>query len=812
LSLAIYLMQDLGWSIQTNTNPTITAVDQSTDEDTPLTNVDASGWASDGDGDSLSFSITSCPSDLTCNISSDGTDLDITPDSNYNGTTNSVTIQVNDGNGGITSDTFNVTVNAVDDAPTWSAIPDQTVTEGGSAVALDFSTYATDVDGDSITGYSIVSCGTGLDCSDLSGSTLNIQATSNGGATVTVTVRADEGDLTADTSFNVIINSAAANNAPTLTAVDQTTDEDTLKLVDARSWANDTDGDTLTFSVTNCPSDLTCSIDANGNNLSLTPSDNFNGVISNIEITVDDGNGGTANDSFDLTVTAVNDAPVMGAISDVSMSLGDSETIALSSTDIDSNTITYSVSGSANAGASITGSTLTLNPIAAGNFTLQVTANDGELDDSESFNVTVVAAPSLALNGSALDSATPTKIELDTVSLLLNDGVSGYTISLTFEGQSANQLLTTEGTNIEIAMPDASDFSGQFAGEYVLTLNQISSGVSTEYTLLRSPRLVLSAAKLLANSQSQTLSIEGGAANTLYTLSNNNGLVGYLDGDSSTTTINASSDSASFNAASVTLSVQNVSEQTDTSLVVDSIYESSDITAEVYPRLDFELQIEDAQSNRLTEAAALLHSPDLSDFNLPTNYTANSLGVIAIPLPDVADEFELQISQVLYVTQTVTLTPSLLNRSIILARIATPLTLSGDIQALSPLSYEQTLPTVVLNLEDGTSVDIEVVKISNTLARFEYVHDLNTGDIASLVVDHADAISLSFTIPNIPGEVLFDVFLEPQAQSPTLSNEDATEIGSSSGGSLHYGLLIGLILLLMQGRPMLGRRTRRLNN
>ena len=164
IGLALYLLEDLGWSIVagSNTAPNITAVDQTTNEDTPITNFDASGWASDGDGDTLTFSITSCPSDLTCNISSDGTDLDITPDANYNGATNTVTIQVSDGNGGTASDNFNVNVTAVDDAPTWSAIPDQTVTEGGSAVALDFSSYVTDVDGDAITGYSIQSCGTGL--------------------------------------------------------------------------------------------------------------------------------------------------------------------------------------------------------------------------------------------------------------------------------------------------------------------------------------------------------------------------------------------------------------------------------------------------------------------------------------------------------------------------------------------------------------------------------------------------------------------------------------------------------------------------
>ena len=562
----------------------------------------------------------------------------------------------------------------------------------------------------------------------------------------------------------------------------------------------------MTFSITNCPTNVSCSINSDGSNLTLTPATDFNGTITGIEITVDDGNGGTANDTFDLTVTAVNDAPAMGTISNLSMSLGSTETINLTSTDVDSGSVTYSVSGSSNAGASITGSTLTLTPIAAGTYSLTVTVDDGSLTDTETFQLTVAAAPSLALNGTALDTINSTEMSLGDVSLLLVDGVSNYTISLTFEGQNANHLITSSGTNITIGMPSASDFNGQFAGEYTLTLVQNGTGASSEYSLLRGPRLNVSASKLLSGNDTQILTIEGGAANTVYTLNEDNSLITFSQDNSTVTTATAIDDATNFNPAEVAVNVTNVTALTNSRITADSIYATGSVDRDIYVRADFELTIEDSQNNRLTQSSAALVSPDLSDFNLDATYSANNLGVIVIGMPDIGEDITVSVSQSLYVSQDVLLVTSQLEQTVVLAKIATPLTLQGDIEALSPLNYEQTLPSITLNLTNGTSIDIEAVKISNSLARFEYVHDLNVSDIETLVIDHSEGTGLSFEVPNQPGEVTFDIFLQASNQSPTIGNEDGTEIGSSAGS---FGFLwLVLTMLWVYRLPKSIRSTR----
>jgi hypothetical protein len=619
IGLALYLLQDIGWNISTpvNTDPTITAVNQTTDEDVAIENVNASGWASDSDGDSLTFSITSCPSDLTCAISSDGSDLDITPDANYNGATNTITIEVNDGNGGTASDNFNVTVNTVDDAPTWSAIPDQTVTEGGSSVAINLASYVSDVDGDSITGYSVVSCGTGLDCSNLSGSTLTLSATSNGGATVSVTVRADEGDLTTDTNFNVIINTTA----------------------------------------------------------SPTP-------------------------------------------------------------------------------------------------------------------------PPLELNNTPLDASTPVAINNDEVSLSLTDGVTGYNISLTFEGQAANSLLSYSGTEINIAVPDASFLSGQFAGDYVLTLQHIASGNNTQFTFTRAPRLKTSASKLMGATDTQTLIIEGGAAGTVYSLSNNSGDIAFAQSSSAVTSTTATTNSAAFNPATVTLDVAAVTGVSNSTISVSSIYDTATSSLDIYPKVMYELTVEDTSANRLTSATAAVQSTSVTDFNLPSTFTSNQLGVIVLSLPNIGSDIVVRVSQDLYTAKDVTLDASQLTQTVILDAITNPLTIIGNIEASAPLDFQQSLPTVTLTLTDGSEIDIPVTKTSNSLAQFEYVHDLNTGSISNLIIDHSNGVRLTLDVINSPGSITYNIFLESSAPSPA----GDTSIGSG-GGALGLTALLLLLLNLFRLYP-----------
>jgi predicted transglutaminase-like cysteine proteinase len=208
LGLALFLLQDIGWSIVAAPNniPTITAVNQSTNEDIPIT-IDMSSWGADADGDTKTYSIISCATNITCSISA--SNLILTPAENHNASTNSITVGITDGKGGSANDSFNLTVVAQNDAPTWGSISTQNVTVDNGSIAINLSSFASDVDFDTLS-YSEISCGSGLVCS-ISGSTLTLSATSNGGNSVVVAIQADDSNSgQADVNINVSITSANA--------------------------------------------------------------------------------------------------------------------------------------------------------------------------------------------------------------------------------------------------------------------------------------------------------------------------------------------------------------------------------------------------------------------------------------------------------------------------------------------------------------------------------------------------------------------------------------------------------------------------
>ncbi len=126
-----------------------TAVDDTitTNEDTAVTTGDVTVNDTDPDGDALSVTGFTQANNGTVVDNSDGT-FTYTADANYNGT-DSFTYTVDDGNGNTDTATVNVTVNAVDDAPTAIAGVDQTLDEG-SVVTLD-ATGSSDLDGDNLT-------------------------------------------------------------------------------------------------------------------------------------------------------------------------------------------------------------------------------------------------------------------------------------------------------------------------------------------------------------------------------------------------------------------------------------------------------------------------------------------------------------------------------------------------------------------------------------------------------------------------------------------------------------------------------------
>lgn len=99
--------------------------------------------ATDGDSDSISFSVSGGSSETVLGTISNDT-LTLTPDEDYF-TTDSIlfTITANDGKGGTDNQSFKIVVTAVNDAPQIESITDKNGTEGES---ISFTISATDVD------------------------------------------------------------------------------------------------------------------------------------------------------------------------------------------------------------------------------------------------------------------------------------------------------------------------------------------------------------------------------------------------------------------------------------------------------------------------------------------------------------------------------------------------------------------------------------------------------------------------------------------------------------------------------------------
>ena len=205
------------------------------------------------------------------------------------------------------------------------------------------------------------------------------------------------------------------NDAPTISAIrDQMSEEDgapevvTLKVGDPETVATD-----LTLSMVSSNPGVVAAdgivLEGVGadRTLVLTPVANASGT-STITVTVTDGGGLSATQSFVLTVTAVNDVPTIGAISDqttledmatgaIPFTVDDFETAAgsLTATATSSN-VRVVAAGGISLGGSGADRTITLTPVAnaSGTSTITVTVVDaGGLSATRSFALVVTPVP-----------------------------------------------------------------------------------------------------------------------------------------------------------------------------------------------------------------------------------------------------------------------------------------------------------------------------------------------------------------------------------------------------------------------------------
>jgi VCBS repeat-containing protein len=341
----------------------------STNEDTAVA-ITLTG--SDADNDPLTFTVVSDPTNGT--LTGEAPALTYTPDLDFNGA-DSFSFSVNDGEDDSNTATVSITINPVNDAPSFVKGADQAVDEDSGAATV--VNWATDI-----------SAGP----ADESGQTLSFNLTNDnntlfsaqpaitadgtltytpapdafGVANVSVTLSDDGGtdnggvDTSAAQTFVITVN--PVNDAPVVEPLSLTINEDSSAT--GTLSVTDPDSSTFTYEVSSPPSNGTASFaDPTSGEFTYTPNQNFNGSDA-FTVTVTDTEGGSGSASVTVTVTAVNDAPVaLDDTATVNQNSGPNPIDVLSNdTDVDGDALVVTAVGQAASGSTAISGSVTYEP------------------------------------------------------------------------------------------------------------------------------------------------------------------------------------------------------------------------------------------------------------------------------------------------------------------------------------------------------------------------------------------------------------------------------------------------------------------
>ena len=433
-----------------NSTPTVASAlaDISGLEPDETQNVSLTGVFTDADSDTLTVTAESSDTAVaTVSVASDGASLTVTA---VKAGTATITVTADDGNEGKVSDTFDVTVDEANNAPTVaSALADITGLEPDDTQNVSLSGVFTDADSDTLT-VTAESSATAVATVSVAAGYASLTVTAVKAGTATITVTADDGNGGSVTdSFTVDVDNNAPTVASAIADIDGLEPDDTRQ-VSLSGVFTDADSDPLTITAESSATAVATVTVASGYG-SLTVTAVGEGTAT-ITVTADDGNGGTVTDSFTVTVDAANNAPtVASAVADITgLKPDDSRQVSLNGVfdDAEGDSLTITALSSSNAVATVSVASgygsLTVTAVSAGNATITVTADDGNGGSvTESFTVTVDApegAPAVAAALDDIDGLEPD----DSRQVSLNgvfDDAEGDTLTITAE--SSNEAAAT---------------------------------------------------------------------------------------------------------------------------------------------------------------------------------------------------------------------------------------------------------------------------------------------------------------------------------------------------------------------------------
>ncbi len=464
--------------------------DQTIAEGQSFTTFDLDDYVEDPDDTDAEMTWTySGNTELTVSINGNHVATIGIPNVDWNGC-ETITFTATDPGSLSDSDPATFTVNAMNDAPVVSDIPNQTIDEGNTFTAIDLDAYVTDVDNTDAEMTWSSSGNTELTVSINGNHVATISIPNidwNGCETITFTAT-DSGSLSDSDPATFTVN--AVNDAPVTQDDAYSTNEDTqLNIAAPGVLANDSDvdGDGLTAVLDTTTSNGTLTLNSDGS-FSYTPNRNFNGTDT-FTYHADDGTAASNVAIVTINVGVVNDPPVANDDSDtMPEDTPVSTNVVANDTDVDGTVVSSTVaiaSGPSNGSILNNGDgTVTYTPNANFNgsdiYTYTVQDSDGATSNVATVTITVGSVNDLPIANDDLvltDEDTPLPIEVT-----LNDDDPDGTIDPTMikindAPESGTVQVARDGT---ITYSPAPDFSGIDLFTYTVDDNKgATSNVAT---------------------------------------------------------------------------------------------------------------------------------------------------------------------------------------------------------------------------------------------------------------------------------------------------------------------------------------------
>ncbi|MBU3711567.1 MAG: tandem-95 repeat protein [Limnohabitans sp.] len=433
-----------------NDAPVANSTGSTTQEDSPKT---GTLTGTDVEGSSLTFVKVSDPAHGSVTVNTTTGAYTYTPAANYNGT-DSFTFKVNDGALDSALATITLTINAVNDAPTASAVSAATSEDTAKTGTL----MGSDVEGSTLTFAKVSDPSHGSVTVNASTGAYTYTPAANYNGTDSFTFKVNDGSLDSEAATVSLVISAV-NDAPTASPTSATSFEDTIQT--GTLTGNDVEGSSLTFAKVSDPSHGSVTVNATTGAYTYTPAANYNGTDS-FTFKVNDGTLNSEAATVLLVISAVNDAPTASAAS-ATTSEDTAKTGTLTGTDIEGSSLTFAkVSDPSHGSVTVNATTgaYTYTPAANYNgtdsFTFKV--NDGALD-SDTATITLTVS---AVNDAPVGTATSITTDEDTAKTgtLAGTDIEGSTLTFAKVSDPSHGSVTVNATTGAYTYTPAANFNG----------------------------------------------------------------------------------------------------------------------------------------------------------------------------------------------------------------------------------------------------------------------------------------------------------------------------------------------------------------